>query len=288
MKKMLLLVTGIFFAASAFAFAQDVNDPGSPDSIIVSSVEVDYTPGEINYVDVPIYFVTDDSVPSFFLPITWNSIDGGVYPTEVAWNGLLADWEEVGDSIYGDYIRILGFHDITDDVLESPLFTDYSRFEGLTITFAVSAEAQEQICTISNTYISNTFRLYFSLMHGVGDFVPIIVDGSITVGDGVGVDDAAQTSLPNKYALAQNYPNPFNPETKIDYQLPEAGFVKLDIFNILGQRVKTLVDEYKEAGYYQTRWNGFNESGRTVPSGVYFYNMSTEKFSQTKKMLMLK
>lgn len=288
MKKMLLLITGLFLFASVLCYAQDPNDPGMPDSLIIDSVQIDYTPGEINYVDVPIYFIADDSIPSFFIPITWNSFDGGVYPTEVVWNGMLADWEEVGDSIYGNYIRILGFHDITDDVLESPLFTNYERVQGLTITFAISADAQEQICTISTTYISNTFRLYFSLMHGINDFVPIVVDGSITVGDGVGIDDVAQTPLPSKFALAQNYPNPFNPDTKIEYQLPEASYIRLDIFNILGQKVKTLVDEYKEAGYYQTRWNGFNESGRTVPSGVYFYNMNAEKFSQTKKMLMLK
>ena len=94
--------------------------------------------------------------------------------------------------------------------------------------------------------------------------------------------------LPGKLQLYENYPNPFNPDTKIEYQLPEASFINISIFNILGQRVKTLVSETQDAGYHQAIWNGLNDNGKHVPSGIYFYNMNTARYSKTRKMVMLK
>jgi hypothetical protein len=94
--------------------------------------------------------------------------------------------------------------------------------------------------------------------------------------------------LPQAYGLSQNYPNVFNPETQIAYQLPQAGLVSLKVYNIKGELVRTLVDEYKEAGYHTVRWDGRNQDGNEVASGVYFYRLVTNDFSSTKKMIMMK
>lgn len=96
--------------------------------------------------------------------------------------------------------------------------------------------------------------------------------------------------LPEKFSLSQNYPNPFNPETELNYSLPTSGKVKLVIFNLLGQRVVTLVDEFQPSGNYSAKWNGRDDYGRLLSSGVYFYRMSIDdgRFTDTKKMLLLK
>jgi hypothetical protein len=95
---------------------------------------------------------------------------------------------------------------------------------------------------------------------------------------------------PEAYALHENYPNPFNPETTIKYQLPEAGQVRLEVYNMLGQVVKTLVDnQFQNAGRYTLQWDATNNSGQPLSSGVYFYRvLAGGEFQSHKKMLLLK
>jgi len=102
------------------------------------------------------------------------------------------------------------------------------------------------------------------------------------------VEETAEEKLPAEFSLSNNYPNPFNPETKIGYFIPKACQVKLEVFNILGQRVRTLVDEVQTAGKKGVIWDGKGESGNEVASGVYFYKLETGNFSQTKKMVLMK
>ena len=95
-------------------------------------------------------------------------------------------------------------------------------------------------------------------------------------------------AIPKVFALAQNYPNPFNPSTEMAYDLPTPGNVRFEIFNILGQNVKTLVDEYQDAGTYKVTWNGDDNTGSSVASGVYFYRVSAGEFKDIKKMVLMK
>jgi hypothetical protein len=94
--------------------------------------------------------------------------------------------------------------------------------------------------------------------------------------------------MPTSFAVSQNYPNPFNASTVIRYSLPENAKVKIEIFNILGQKVRTLVDEFQTAGYKTIQWNGTNAGNQTVASGVYFYKIDMGKRSEVKQMTMLK
>ena len=86
----------------------------------------------------------------------------------------------------------------------------------------------------------------------------------------------------------QNYPNPFNPSTTIRYELQAAGRVELAVFNLLGQRIRTLVSGRQAAGEYAVEWNGIDERGNPVGSGVYFYQMKAEKFSEIRKMVLIR
>lgn len=85
--------------------------------------------------------------------------------------------------------------------------------------------------------------------------------------------------LPETFALAQNSPNPFNPETAIHYQLPASGEVELAVYDLLGQKIKTLVSEIQPAGFYRVTWNGRDAAGRKVASGLYIYRLSVQALS---------
>ena len=106
-----------------------------------------------------------------------------------------------------------------------------------------------------------------------------------------GIGEALPGILPQAFELAQNYPNPFNPTTDIRYEIPDSRspvHTTLKVYNILGQEVRTLVDEVKEPGYYIVNWNGRNRFGNDVASGIYFYKLIAGDFTATKRMLLLK
>jgi hypothetical protein len=94
--------------------------------------------------------------------------------------------------------------------------------------------------------------------------------------------------IPSVFALFQNYPNPFNPSTTIRYQLPVPVKVRLVLYNVLGQAVRTLVDADQQAGTYALEWDGVNDNGLRVGSGVYFYRIEAGSFVQNRKMTFLK
>ncbi|MCK4404175.1 MAG: T9SS type A sorting domain-containing protein, partial [candidate division Zixibacteria bacterium] len=105
-------------------------------------------------------------------------------------------------------------------------------------------------------------------------------------------EETAREELTAQFCLSANYPNPFNPVTRIQYTVGGSQThplpVTLRVYNVLGQVVRTLVNERKERGTYEVIWDGKDESGDEVASGVYFYKLQAEGFSQTKKMVMMK
>ena len=112
--------------------------------------------------------------------------------------------------------------------------------------------------------------------------------GKDTVGEWSALQSFRLSSLPTEFRLDQNYPNPFNPDTKIGFSLPSQCNVTLEVFSLLGQRVATLHEGSLPAGYHEAIWNGSDDNGSPVATGVYFYRLSAENFVQTKKMVLLK
>jgi hypothetical protein len=94
--------------------------------------------------------------------------------------------------------------------------------------------------------------------------------------------------IPENFQLYDNYPNPFNPTTNLSYDLPHTTNVKLEILNILGQKVTCLVDQPQDAGHYKIEWNGTDENGVGVASGIYFYKLTTDSYVSSKKMMLVK
>jgi hypothetical protein len=111
--------------------------------------------------------------------------------------------------------------------------------------------------------------------------VPIIFDVT-----SLGI--ASRVQLPVEFALHPNYPNPFNPVTTIRYDLPEPARVRIVVYDLLGRQVKTLLNGARETGYWTVRWDGTDDQGQAVGAGVYLYRIETERFTQTRKMILLK
>jgi hypothetical protein len=103
-----------------------------------------------------------------------------------------------------------------------------------------------------------------------------------------GVQGRESSDRRKDYVLVQNYPNPFNPSTNIAFQLPKSEHVELKIFDVNGREVRTLVDENLHAGWHAAIWDGRNDFGRAVASGIYFYRMRAGKFTQIRRMNLLR
>jgi hypothetical protein len=145
--------------------------------------------------------------------------------------------------------------------------------DGLPANPKVSALSGRVIQTRSGEEVEMVAGLYDNTSDGAKIFKRTFV---------VSVENIS-SEIPDEYNLKQNYPNPFNPSTTIQFSIPEQTFVKLGIFNSLGEKISTLVNEELKTGSYKYEWNAENLS-----SGIYYYSLTTNNFSKTKKLVLLK
>ncbi len=170
------------------------------------------------------------------------------------------------------------------------------QFEGMNISYIYPADEIEYLYTDNSGDKHGLLRLMFFNDNSYGSFIN---DSGANDGGSIsymsldvtfhseGIDENGGAPA---YAntLGQNYPNPFNPETTISYSLEKPGVVELSVYNIRGQKVKTLVNSRCEAGQNNVTWNGTDESGKNVSGGVYLYRLQTEDQALTRKMILLK
>jgi flagellar hook assembly protein FlgD len=123
---------------------------------------------------------------------------------------------------------------------------------------------------------------------GLADYSVTSLEMASADGEPVTVTRKSLGLVPSDFQLAQNYPNPFNPETKIEFSLPTAGLTTVTVYDALGRTVTTLVSDQLDAGHHSVIWNGTNERGDAVASGVYFYRLQTSMGSVSRKMMLLK
>jgi hypothetical protein len=148
------------------------------------------------------------------------------------------------------------------------------------------------VYTTSNSGLPNNF-VHSIAIDGSGNKWIGTYSGGLAVfkeGGIVSVQEIQNSSsgIPKKFALGQNYPNPFNPVTMIRFEIPKASEVKITVYNILGERVKTLVSGYFPAGSSSVQWNGTNEAGIRVCSGIYVYQMIAGNTVITRRMILIK
>jgi hypothetical protein len=149
---------------------------------------------------------------------------------------------------------------------------------------------QTNVGATTATVIQTGFSLAFvrdDELDGISDRGKFLASSLTYMGNpnqATGVGDGPKL----KNSLAQNYPNPFNPQTTIAFTIKDRGAVTLKVYNVNGELVRTLANESRAAGTYNLTWDGHNDAGQSVSSGVYFYKLVTNNFSQTKKMVLLK
>lgn len=160
------------------------------------------------------------------------------------------------------------------------------RLIGTAIDWAVDIEldrlSQAYVMGNTESWDFPTENPFQSYQGDLDVFVAKIADIS------TGLDQPDDPELPYRFELSQNYPNPFNPMTVIKYSVPSRSLVVVEVFDILGRKVKTLVNGTKPAGHHEVVWTGVNSAGETVASAVYLYRIKAGSFVESRKMLLLK
>ena len=131
---------------------------------------------------------------------------------------------------------------------------------------------------------AGTYTYRVVAVYELGDSKPAIIE-NVVVNP---VTENDLTLQPAITRLLSNYPNPFNPETVIRFALASDAFVSIEIYNIRGQRVRSLVAEERRAGEYNVMWNGRDDNGNSVAAGIYFYRMRAGEYQSIRRMLMIK
>ncbi len=166
----------------------------------------------------------------------------------------------------------------------------YPEYAGETYYAGIQSSHTNAMGSMVNTM---WFGFSFMYIRDTGPGAPmmrnrIFRDIKFWINMGIGNPDVTGGEVPAAYRLAQNFPNPFNPTTTIKFDMKTKGHVSLKVYNVAGQLVRTLVDEVKDAGSCSVIWDGTNNGGAKVASGIYFYRMETKEFCKTKKIVLLR
>jgi hypothetical protein len=275
-----LVVLALIFAGSA-AWA----DCGNPLSYQIMPSN------SANEAVVKVFLKNSAGMAGASIPLSFGSVDSDIQCTQISFQGSRVDYftakypqiDNVNKRVLVGLVRDLG--DQLDDVLPPG--------EGLLFTLYFSSErsrCQPQLEMVPWTLSAG--KLYFDLVDAQGNSIckekvgeqAIAIPGE----DERGTEPVLQESKATGFSLEKNFPNPFNPDTEIKFSLAEASQVSLNVYNILGQVVRTLVDEELPAGPHSVTWDGKNGQGSDVASGVYFYRMKAGNFESTERMTLLR
>lgn len=269
--------------------------PGSTESYTISGLQE----STVYYVAIK----TSDEVPNWsglsnILSIATtgdqtppSAIDDLQASTGSEQGQLTVSWTAPGDDGYigkaTGYLMRYSTEEINDNNWLAPI-TDSSNFVVNPLTPSESGAAEN--FTIENLAPGVAYYVAIKAVDEKGNTSSLSnVAYGISMFDlSLDTDDDILAGLPQDYVLNQNYPNPFNPETEIAFSLPENANVSLEIFNSLGQKVNSLTNNQFPAGEHSLSWNGTDDNGNQLASGIYFYKLTANEFSQSKKMVMLK
>ncbi len=194
-------------------------------------------------------------------------------PLETAGGTAHSFWLEVTASGMGNLVE-----DVATDLSEAGLFVWKASGDKLRVAFA-SDEPVELPDRLLEIVMNTSDGKSGTALRAI-----LAVDG----GDAFDLQDTDLASVPVRFSLGDNYPNPFNPATKISFDLPASGRVALRIYDVRGNEIRTLVSGVMPFGSHTVTWNGIDDGGRAVSSGVYFYRIEAEGFAATHKMMLLK
>ncbi len=264
-KKKELYVVSIFLLLGLFGL---VSGAIAQTSVTIDPNTSSIAVGDTLTVDVVVGTTPSDSIQGFKIILDYD--ESTLEVLEVTEGSLFSEsgfstfWVVLSDS---DNVHVndatLGLSDIRGPgVLFSIQFQAIAQGEG-TLTFGDSDLRNTHNHSIPCTWI----------------------DGGVVVGV---KGEGGIFGIPNSFSLSQNYPNPFNSVTQVRYALPKDCQVRLEVYNLLGQRVATLVDEYQKAGHRKVNWDGRDENGIEMGSGVYFCRLEAGLYRSMKKMILLR
>lgn len=233
-----------------------------------------------------------------------------ISPIRVAASGAIMQYDDIAlvepgtvsdyrDPLFFDYVIVEGS---VDGINWLPLSDGYdATYATLWLTAFNLSIIGNNSTAVGNSTMFRTHTINLLHTFSAGDIVFIrfrLSSDPLAVGWGWVIDNiniqnsvtavGVISKIPTEFSLEQNYPNPFNPSTNIKYSLPAESNVVLKIFDITGQEIKTLVDEFQSSGYKAINWNGTNNVGQPVSSGLYVYRIEAGKFVESKKMILLK
>jgi len=220
------------------------------------------------------FFIEEDSVRRYGLAFPWNygtpqrkDEKGDIYSIKNDQECILYRFSQLGY-----YSSCFGF------------IQNKSEGDGIRTSMIVGGEVYAGFQRGIGIYTFGIDEYYYKLSKAVINNICVTCDPRVGV--------RKENSIPENIKLYQNYPNPFNPETKINFDIPETGIVKLKVFSISGQEISTLMDETKKAGSYTIIWDGSDRNNKKLSSGVYFYQLTfsniNNQTTSIKKMIFAK
>ena len=172
------------------------------------------------------------------------------------------------------------------DVITNPTDTALPIGDSHIAEIFFTAKSDVGICSIDSA-ITDSSSLYLINVSGER-FTPQVISGVINITVATDISNESGSELPKEISLSQNYPNPFNLSTTIEFSLPERSEITLNIYNILGQKIRNLAYGYYPAGTHSAAWDGYISGGEIAPTGIYFYRLESKSSVFVKKMLLLK
>ena len=243
-----------------------------------------------------VYFGLGDAIQIDSIKIEWPSGEMS-FSTDVVINQTILFTEEVANSAP---VVVKAIEDTTLNVGDSPfmldLITIFNDPDGDDLAFS----ANSSDANVARADTSGSTLTVSAVAEGNATIIVTADDGNnpavsetfeVTVNDAISVDGLP--SIPTEFWLYQNHPNPFNPETQISYELPTISKVNLVIYSLLGRRVRTLIDDEVPTGFHAIIWNGLDDFGHRVPSGIYFLRIqatgsNAKRFVATRKLILMK
>jgi hypothetical protein len=281
-RKSALVITLLLLTVPAMLAAADV---GKRDILRVG--EAEFT--SATEFTVSLEVIHDENIAAMDLPLTFTE---GVTLTEVTFEGTrVSDFDVRIVNIDNEKGQVdIGLINMVYAPKDEPTLKPVSGSNTVAYLHFRLDNAGLETLEIGTYTTEAPFHELMFVYNEWRDGVPLVRD-LVPALEGATVSLASRTPnvvLPTEFDLAQNAPNPFNPSTQISFALPSAAKVSLTVYNVLGQQVKTLVDEYMTAGYQTVTWDGTDNSSASVASGIYFYRITAGEFADTKKMLLLK
>lgn len=201
---------------------------------------------------------------------------------EVNYEGRIISPRAAGAAVYSRDSKLIyligGYNEVSPAIAETEVIHDFTTSPTVTPAMPLNYARRN----LSAVEFDNRIYVFGgeNSAGGVVKYIEEILVGPVNVVEGEGII--------NEFQLHQNYPNPFNPETNISFTLKSGGNISIEIYNFLGEKVNEIFNGYSYSGTHTLKWNGTDSEGKDVPTGIYFYRLSTNQNFVTKKMLLLK